>query len=184
MRALVLLGSINVGRSNRLPMAELRQRLEDLGLRSVVTYLQSGNVIAEWDGSPAALRQVVSASLTERLGKPVPVIVRGAAELEQAVAANPFPSAAERDPAHLQLSFLAEPLTSAELPPAIVALAGADELLALRPGGIEIYGFHPGGIHSSKLAAALNAKRLGVEVTARNYSTVVKLLELLKAPGD
>ncbi len=53
MRALILLGSINVGRSNRLPMAELRQLMESLGLRSIATYLQSGNVIAEWNGSPA-----------------------------------------------------------------------------------------------------------------------------------
>jgi uncharacterized protein (DUF1697 family) len=184
MRALILLGSINVGRNNRLPMADLRERLAGLGLRSVITYLQSGNVIAEWDGSPAALRQIVGESLADRLGKPVPVLVRGVDELRRAVAANPFPAAGEQDPAHLQVSFLATPLPAGELPSAVAALATDDELWALSPDRTEIYAFHPSGIHNSKLAGALNPRRLGVDLTARNYSTVLELLELLAASGS
>jgi len=47
--------------------------------------------------------------------------------------------------------------------------------------GREIYAWHPEGVARSKLWAALAGKRLGVTATARNWTTVEKLLELAGA---
>ena len=47
--------------------------------------------------------------------------------------------------------------------------------------GREIYAWHPKGIHNSPLAKLLSDKRLGVAVTARNWNTVTKLLELAQS---
>jgi uncharacterized protein (DUF1697 family) len=44
---IALFRGINVGGNNILPMAELRQELESLGLCNVRTYIQSGNVVFE-----------------------------------------------------------------------------------------------------------------------------------------
>src|SRR3546814_5103926 len=44
-RYVALLRGINVGGRNKVPMAELRAALEDDGLQSVRTYIQSGNVL-------------------------------------------------------------------------------------------------------------------------------------------
>jgi uncharacterized protein (DUF1697 family) len=41
----VLLRGINVGGKNKLPMAKLKQFLEEQGFEDVVTYIQSGNVV-------------------------------------------------------------------------------------------------------------------------------------------
>ena len=50
-RYLVLPRGINVGRYNRVPMAELRARLVEEGYSRVATVLQSGNVILSADSA-------------------------------------------------------------------------------------------------------------------------------------
>ena len=48
----VLMRGINVGGKNKIPMAELKARLEELGLEGVATYIQSGNVILHSISTP------------------------------------------------------------------------------------------------------------------------------------
>jgi len=59
----ILMRGINVGGKNKIPMAELRQRLEELGFEDVATYIQSGNVILHSDLDPTA----VSAEIEDML---------------------------------------------------------------------------------------------------------------------
>jgi len=47
--------------------------------------------------------------------------------------------------------------------------------------GRELYTWHPEGQARSKLAAALTAKELGVNATARNWTTVRTLLDMASA---
>jgi uncharacterized protein (DUF1697 family) len=44
--------------------------------------------------------------------------------------------------------------------------------------GRELYAWHPEGVARSKLWAQLAGPKLGVTATARNWTTVTKLLEL------
>jgi uncharacterized protein (DUF1697 family) len=44
--------------------------------------------------------------------------------------------------------------------------------------GREVYAWHPSGVARSKLWALLAGRGLGVTATARNWTTVTKLLEL------
>ena len=46
---LALLRGVNLGKHNKVPMAELRPRLTEAGLGNVRTYIQSGNVIVDSD---------------------------------------------------------------------------------------------------------------------------------------
>src|SRR3546814_15546585 len=54
-RYVALLRGINVGGRNKVSMADLRAALEDDGLQSVRTYIQSGNVLFESDEPQASL---------------------------------------------------------------------------------------------------------------------------------
>jgi uncharacterized protein (DUF1697 family) len=45
----VLMRGINVGGKNKIPMADLKRCLEEQGFESVITYIQSGNVILRSD---------------------------------------------------------------------------------------------------------------------------------------
>ena len=62
-RCVVLLRGVNVGRANRIAMADFRAALEQLGCSDVATYVQSGNAVVEWDGTPAALETAVHDAL-------------------------------------------------------------------------------------------------------------------------
>jgi uncharacterized protein (DUF1697 family) len=70
------------------------------------------------------------------------------------------------------LSAALEPAVARELAKADVA---PEQVVV---GGREIYAWHPGGLQRSALAKLLTDRRLGVTVTARNWSTVTKLLAL------
>ena len=76
-----LLRGVNVGGKNILPMRELTRLFEAAGCTRVKTYVQSGNVV--FQPSPAGLKE-------SALGVTVPVLFRTAAELQTALAANPY----------------------------------------------------------------------------------------------
>ena len=79
------------------------------------------------------------------------------------------------DPKRYQVSFLEREL-DAELLAQLQELAVAPERLVAI--GRELYAWHPRGVARSKLWARLADRRLGVAATARNWTTVTKLLEL------
>ncbi|HSL77863.1 MAG TPA: DUF1697 domain-containing protein, partial [Candidatus Limnocylindrales bacterium] len=62
---LALLRGVNVGGKNRVPMAELRERLERLAFSNVKTYLASGNVILDSDRRPRWIREQIERALPE-----------------------------------------------------------------------------------------------------------------------
>ena len=49
--------------------------------------------------------------------------------------------------------------------------------------GRELYAWHPDGVGRSKLAALMSGKGLGVTGTARNWTTVTRLLEMAGEPS-
>jgi uncharacterized protein (DUF1697 family) len=113
----------------------------------------------------------------------VPVLARGHTELAGVVAANPYPDQAAQDPKHFQVTFLTGEPTAAVVGELEALAAETDELVAVR--GHEVYAWHPEAIHTSKLAARLTPKRLGVtNATARNWNTVTTLLEMAADDGD
>ncbi|MCB0116839.1 MAG: DUF1697 domain-containing protein, partial [Caldilineaceae bacterium] len=59
----VLLRGINVGGKNKVPMADLRVCLEQLGFANVSTYIASGNVILASDEDPDEVRERIEAAL-------------------------------------------------------------------------------------------------------------------------
>lgn len=180
MRFVVLLRGVNVGRGNRVPMAEFRALLEALGYTGVRTLLNSGNAVFESRGrsTPAAHAARISQALSSRLGVDVLVIVKSAPEWEAIVAGNPLAEGAA-DPARL-LAVVAPHASVLE------ALAPVGELVTAREGwhvGREAAYLHCAeGLLDSKAGAALLGKH-GRAATSRNWSTVLKLAALLQAPG-
>jgi uncharacterized protein (DUF1697 family) len=61
----VFLRSINVGRHNRIKMADLLRVVSGLGYEQPSTYLQSGNVILRSDQSPEQVTQALDAALVD-----------------------------------------------------------------------------------------------------------------------
>jgi uncharacterized protein (DUF1697 family) len=155
-------------------MPKLREALEEAGFAEVRTHLQSGNVLVESKTKPEQTARKCERVIEDEFGLAIDVVVRTPAELGRVVKRNPLGNVA-KDPKRYQVSFLAGPLPAAAKRNLEEALQEPEELVF---SGREIYAWHPKGVARSKLWAALAGRGLGVTATARNWTTVTKLLEL------
>lgn len=169
-----LLRGINVGGRSKVAMADLRSVVSSLGYADVATYVQSGNVVFTAESVDTA---ALSAAIEERLGVSPAVVVLTRDELEQVVAANPWPE--ETDGKHLHVVF-ADGEPDAAVVEAAVEKAGGDDEARVVEGTLYLH--TPNGIGRSKLAAEL-ARRGPSDGTARNWTTVTKLVEMLRSEG-
>lgn len=180
-RLVALLRGINLGPHNRIAMPQLRAALADAGFEDVRTLLQSGNVVLGGDAPPDQVARACEKQISVRFGLDIVVIVRTDGELAEIVRRDPFGSAAS-DPKRYQVTFLAHAPDRelvAELNRKIDLATGPSERTVLL--GREIYAWHPDGLGRSKLAALLAGRSLGVPATARNWNTVTRLLEMVRA---
>jgi uncharacterized protein (DUF1697 family) len=171
MRYVALLRGINVAGKNMVGMKELATLFEEAGAREVVTYIQSGNVVFTATAPLAKkLPSLMAKQIPSRFGCQSPVIVRSHAELEQIAKMNPF---SHDDPTRLLVMFLdgvpknVDQLDAKRSPPDQFAVAGR-----------EIYLYCPNGYGRSKLTNDYFDRTLGVVSTARNWRTVLTLLQM------
>ena len=173
-RLVVLLRGVNLVRRNRIAMPALREALEGVGYEDVSTYVQSGNVVLSTRKSAKRVQSEIRQLLADRFDLDVAVLVRSRAELAKVVERNPLGRVAT-NPKHYQVTFL-ESAPKAEVLRKLEAAAAGKERVV--HSGRELYAWHPGGQARSKLAALMAGKGLGVTGTARNWTTVTKLLEI------
>jgi uncharacterized protein (DUF1697 family) len=155
-------------------MSELRSLLAELGYEDVVTYIQSGNLVL---GSSLGVDHVaaeIERSIADAFGLSVKALLRTPDELEDIAAANPFPALDDRR-SQVHVVFL----DSVPTPDAIAELdpdrSPGD---AFRVCGREVYLHYPNGSGRSKLTLDYFERRLAVAGTARNWNTLLKLIEL------
>ena len=171
-----LLRGINVGGNNMVAMADLRAMLTALGFADVKTVLQSGNAVFRGPAtSPARLEQRLEAEMTKRFGISCDYHVRTAAELREAMDANPLKAEAKKDPSRLLVTFYRTPLDKSAVRAAQAAIDGPE---IVRCAGRHLYMYYPDGQGNSK-AAIVVGRILKVQGTARNWNTVSKLATLL-----
>jgi uncharacterized protein (DUF1697 family) len=155
-------------------MPKLRSALEGAGFEDVATYVQSGNVVLTSGDSAAKVARAVERLIKKEFGLEIPVVVRTRAQVAAVVKRNPLGRVA-KNPKRYQVSFLDKKPSAALLRKLEEVAAPGERVVA---SGREIYAWHPEGVARSKLWAALAGKGLGVTATARNWTTVTKLLEL------
>ncbi|MFZ1881361.1 MAG: DUF1697 domain-containing protein [Gaiellaceae bacterium] len=173
-RYIVLLRGINVGGHRRIAMADLRALLTRLGYESPLTHLQSGNVVLSSTQSAKQVQQTIERGLAAEFGDGIEVFVRTRKELADVIARDPLGKIAD-NPSRYFVTFLSGKPAAAAVQAAAAADVGGEQFVVAGP---VIYTWSATGLHDSKLAKLLSEKRLGVRATARNWNTVVKLLEL------
>jgi uncharacterized protein (DUF1697 family) len=155
-------------------MARLREALEDAGFDDVRTHLHSGNVVLSSKAKPEQTGRRCERLIEAEFGLEIDVVVHTPAELARVVEGNPLGEVAT-DSKRYQVSFLAGPLPATAKRKLEEAVEEPEELVI---SGREIYAWHPNGVARSKLWGRLAGRGLGVTATARNWTTVTKLLEL------
>lgn len=171
---IALLRAVNVGGANSLLTKDLVRILESMGLRNVRTCIQSGNAVFQTQDTDAAgLAERIKARIRRDHGLAPEVILLQRDELEDAMAANPYPEA-RSNPKALHLTFLASTPGNANLT-ALEKIRKESEQYALK--GRVFYFWAPEGVGRSKAFSQVE-KSLGVATTARNWRTACKILEL------
>ena len=174
---IALLRGINVGGHNKLPMAGLRELCAELGWTGVRTYIQSGNLVFDAAGKPPALEEALELAIAAAFGFAPAVMVRTAAGLRSLAGDNPFPAESVNEPNRILVG-LAKLALKAGAAEAIEAKAQAGERVFEAGGALWFH--YPAGVGTSKLTPALIDRAAGSPVTARNWRTMTKLIEMVE----
>jgi len=178
-RYLVLLRGINVGGKNKVPMARLRELLEELGYEDVATYIASGNVILSSDRSPAAIKRQIEEALPTAFrldSELVAVLVLSRAQMRAVVDHRPEGFGEHPETYHSDAIFLIG-IDAATAMPVFDPRPGVDTIW---PGD--------GVIYSQRLSAERTRSRLNKvmgsptykSMTIRNWATTTTLLDMLE----
>ena len=167
--------AVNLGKTGKLSMTELRALLEEMKLRDPKTLLQSGNAVFTATGSPAALEKKLETACASRFALDTEVFVRTADEWASIVDGNPFSRMAKRDPSHLVVMVLRGRPHAGAI--ADLSESGPEELAL---GDRWLYITYPDGIGRSKLNRHPAWRRLGAVGTGRNWNTVSKIAAALR----
>lgn len=167
-----MIRAINVGGTAKLPMAELRSLLAELGAEDVTTYIASGNVVLSVPGDPATFDRAVESALEARFGWWRDVISRSPHQLRAARDAHPFDVI---EPKFSYVSFLVGTPTPAAVTSAQELRTGDDRWQVI---GDELHLRYAAGAGQPQLNTDALHRRLGVAGTARNLTTVEKLIAL------
>lgn len=173
----VFLRGVNVGGKNKIPMAALRERLEDLGFSNVSTYIASGNVILESDKSGDEIKAQIEEALAERFktdGERIRALVLTREQLQAVVDGRPEGFGEQPDKYHSDAIFL-------------MGIDPAQAMSVFRPReGVDQVWPGDGVIYSQRLSAQRTKSRLNRVVgtpeyksmTIRSWATTTKLLEM------
>jgi uncharacterized protein (DUF1697 family) len=178
-----LLRGINVSGQNKIRMPDLKGLYESLNLANVETYIQSGNVIFDYEEQdPARLVRTIEAAIGRTFETSVQVLLRDKNRFQQIIDSNPFFNQRNEDPEKLHVTFLSEsPSESAlrNLPnppdPKRSGAGNGDEFLVYDK---EIYLFCPNGYGQTKFSNSFFERKLKVNATTRNWKTVNVLYEM------
>ena len=175
-RYVALLRGINVGGRNKVPMAELRAAVEDIGHTDVATYIQSGNVLFTSTRARAEVESELEDALERRFGFPLVVVVRTHAQLRAVVQQAPKGFGKQPDTFHSDVIFLRAPLTPAKAMKVVKLRDEVDQAWTGR--GVLYFARLSARRTQSKMSSIVGTPEYAL-MTIRSWSTTTKLLALL-----
>ncbi len=176
-QVVALLRGINVGKAKRVAMADLRTLLTDLGYTDPRTLLNSGNAVFGATAAQAAsAADQIQRGIATELGVECVVLTRTRKQFDQSVQGNPLVNVVT-DPTRHLVGYLSGMLPKATVTELEAGDYGPDQLRIIDD---HAYLWCASGILDSPLSK-LNWKKLGVEMTGRNWATVLKLQQLARA---
>lgn len=172
-RYIALLRGINVSGQKKIPMAELRALLSKAGLQDVQTYIQSGNVIFKSDEVDVmVLEHNIKKSIMNHFGFEVPIFIKTPEDLKQIFDDCPF-FETKKTNSYFTLLYKAP---EDNLVKEISKLSYPNEEFVITNSCI--YFYCSTGYGKAKYSNNFFERKLKITSTARNYKTMVKLLEL------
>lgn len=171
-----ILRGINVSGQKPIKMDALRKSYENLGFRSVTTYVQSGNVVfAGPPVKPEELALTITRQIQADFGFDVPVIVLTIDNLKQIIDSNPLLKDSDKDKAFLHVTFLSAKPPKFEINTIEEKRLSGEEISIADHA---VYLYCPNGYGKSKLSNSFLETKLKVAATTRNWKTTNELLKI------
>jgi uncharacterized protein (DUF1697 family) len=166
-----------MGGHNKIKMVDLAAMFTSLGFRDVVTYIQSGNVVFHdpLDSSDEVLSTRIENGISETFKLNISAVIRHVEEIEGLIPRNPYLAEKNFDPARMGVVFLRKAPDQAGLKKMEGISFPPDKF---EISGSEIFLFCPNGFGRSKLSTNYFENKMKVTGTARNWQTILKMLEL------
>ena len=175
----ILMRGINVGGKNKIRMAELRLRLEELGLEDVATYVQSGNVVLRSDLDAASLSAKIEDMLPRRFeldSSIVRVVALDYATFKKIVAQAPEGFGTDTASYRDNVIFFADS-SPTEAMPQFEAREGVDTVWQ---GDHAVYFRNSVPNASKSRLNRITQQPIYRSITIRNSNTTTKVLKLLE----
>ncbi len=178
---IALLRGINVGGNNIIKMSDLKACFEDMGFRSVATYIQSGNIVFDSDHhKPETVEDIIRNGLYQNFSYNGTVVLISSEELKQVITNAPDGFGGDYDRYKYDVLYLKKPLTALEALEDIPVKEGIDDAFA-----------GPGVVYYRRSAEHLSKSRLNKlpsmpvyqHITIRNWKTSNKVLEMVGGVG-
>jgi len=170
------LRGINVGGHHKVPMAELRDRLREVGCSNVRTLLNSGNFVCETSQTNIQdLESRIQDYISNSFGFPIPVILKTKQEISDLVDDDPFININAHKDIRLYVSFLKDsptlditfPYVSADNSFNIISIRDKTTLSVL-------------DLSTTKTPKGMDEleKLFGKNITTRNWNTIKKVHDI------
>ncbi|HEY6172510.1 MAG TPA: DUF1697 domain-containing protein [Candidatus Kapabacteria bacterium] len=176
IRHAVFLRGINVGGNKKVPMAQLKVTLENMGLTDVKTLLASGNAMfSAKKENIITLTKRIAAALEKEFGFTIPVLMREMSRLEEMFASEPFKAIKVTKDIRLYVTFLSE-VHKTKLKIPYTSDDKAIRILKLEDDALySVLDLSKG--KGTVDAMAIIEKEFGKLVTTRNWNTIEKMMK-------
>jgi uncharacterized protein (DUF1697 family) len=171
-----ILRGINITGHRIIKMEALRALYEELGFVHAQTYIQSGNVLFQYENKDLkVLEETISKAIKLKFGFDVPVIIKDIAEFKLIIEGNPFMDDSSKDISKIYVTFLSAVPDMGKYHQ-ISQDQEYEEEFHLVDKAIFIY--CPNGYGNTKLSTNFIENKLKVTATSRNWKTTLELLRM------
>ena len=176
MIKVAFLRALNVGKTNRIKMNELKSLFIDIGFSNIRCYLQSGNILFETNmNSNVDLEEKIEKFIQKRFLLEIKVLVRDPDQLFNIISKSMYCKKYLFD--NLYVTFLKYALINNEIDKLIKLNSENDRVEIL---GNDLIIFCKDKYHKSKLNNSIIENKLKTVATSRKLNTINKLLEMLE----
>jgi len=173
-----LLRGINVGGNNKVDMKILKKSFEHAGMKNVVTYINSGNIIFTTAGhSKNEIAQILEAAILETFGLQIKVLVLSLEDMNKVMSSLPD-SWANDDKMRSDVLFLWEAINDESILDKL-PFKPEIETVIYAPGAI-LWAIDKINVTKGSMSKLIGTN-LYKQMTIRNVNTTRKIFELMLA---
>lgn len=176
MKYLALLRGINVGGNNIIKKDDLTLLFESVGCQSVLTYIQSGNILCSSKKSKTSLQDAIENALKKKLGTRIPTVLYTENEYKKML--EQIPKNWNQNPSKkYNALFLLDGISTKKAKASLPDIQPQYEEVSYAPGVI-FWSCSKNTYTKTTYAKHLAKSPLYKLVTIRNGNTTLKLKEL------